>query len=147
MTDSRDDDITIARLQARIERLESIFTQLQEQETRKYGGGYEVRASPEFMIDFQDDGAPTWALFVMRDERSVLLEVRGIVNDDRQIIGHDNSITYSVATPSLDRHRAGYRGELANDSSERIVESATVEDLITALQWLVGKETLRGDPA
>lgn len=95
----------------------------------------------EFKIDFEYDDVPTAALFVMRGDRSVLLEVKTFVNDDRCILRYENSVTYSVATPSLERFRVGFRGELANDSSERVVLNATVEDLIVALQWLVGKET------
>ena len=99
-------------------------------------------AKATFSIDFDiaDGGAPTANLFVMRGDRSVLLEVLGVVDAHRRVVRFENTVTCSVAIPSLDRVRQGYRGELANSSSEEIVSDAGVEDLGAALQWLAGKE-------
>jgi hypothetical protein len=95
----------------------------------------------EFLVDY-DVNTDTTLFNVMRGDRSVTLYVHPIVDADQHLIRTESSITYGLYGPSLKRVRDGFRGELACDTSERVLPNATVEDLIVALQWLVGKGAL-----
>jgi len=131
-------DGEIARLRGVVRKYEEAA---EVAEAAEASPGPRKMARNEFTIDFNgDDDDPTDALFIMRGERSVLLEVRAFANEDRQITRYENSITCCVATPSLERFRDGFRGEMANDVSERVVPNARAEDLIVALQWLLEKK-------
>ena len=65
-------------------------------------------------------------------------EIKPVLDGDR-LTGHETSVVYGVFMHSVERRRAGYTGILAGDTHERTVVNGTVEDVITALQWLVGK--------
>lgn len=93
----------------------------------------------DYFVDY-DDETNTTTVTAFRDERSVSLHVRPFLDSSQQVTGHDASIVLGVFMPSVARRRAGHTGILAGDTQERVVNEAKVEDLIAALEWLVGKK-------
>jgi hypothetical protein len=98
-----------------------------------------VTMTGDYFVDY-DDETNTTTVTAFRDERSVSLHVRPFLDSSQQVTGHDASIVLGVFMPSVARRRAGHTGILAGDTQERVVNEAKVEDLIAALEWLVGKK-------
>jgi hypothetical protein len=92
----------------------------------------------DFMVDY-DTRERVTSLCASRGDRSVSLDVRTVVDENQRVVHYDSSVAYGLYGPSLKRIRDGFRGELACDTSERVVQNATAEDLIVALRWLVGE--------
>lgn len=92
----------------------------------------------EFSIEY-DVEVQTVSLFLIKGERSVLVEKRVVIEEDAKVTRDENSITYAIG-PSVERiHEAFLNGE---DCREWIVANAVVDDLVVALEWLAGKRAM-----
>jgi hypothetical protein len=100
----------------------------------------EKQMTGDFMVDYEEDSKTT-VITAFRGDRSIAVEIRPIMDtkEQDQATGHETTVLYGVYGPSLTRRHEGYTGEAAKDTVERGVSDAKVEDLITALLWLVGR--------
>ena len=140
---TREDEARFAALTARVTLLELLVARLSRasREPDKESSCaeaeiIEMKPGGEFSVDYDPDTRTT-TLSVRRADRDLDLEIRTVVDKDQK--GREEStLVYGLYGPSLKRAHAGWRGELANDSVKRSVSNATVEELIIALQWLLG---------
>lgn len=141
---TREDEARFEALTARITVLELLIARLSRAGRAHDEGpdGVEdeiiaMKPDGEFSVNYDPDTRTT-TLSVRRDDRDIDLEIRTVVDEDQK--GREEStIVYGLYGPSLKRVHAGWRGDLANDSVQRSVSNATAEELIIALQWLLGK--------
>lgn len=140
---TREDEDRFEALAARVTLLEILIASLSRAGREPSEGSHrvedevvEMQPGGEFSVDY-DPETRTTTLSVRRDDRDIDLEIRTVVGKDQK--GREEStIVYGLYGPSLKRAHAGWRGEFANDSVKRSVSNATVEELIIALQWLLG---------
>lgn len=149
--DDLNDRLGLSRLEQRISQLEKEHTRAEGenarlrklevavQEALVHLPDEEAVALPYegcgFMFDYDYD-TRTHHLFVSRDDRSVTLDVRQIVDVARGVRRDEGSITCAIHIPSLRRRPDGHPSE---DVHEYVVsDSIQEEDLIDALRWLVG---------
>lgn len=136
---SREEEDRFETLADRVLRLELLVLRLVGEKADETDAEFiEMKPGGEFSADY-DSNTRTTSFSVLRDDRTVILKVSTVVDDKDQKGHEESSIVYGIYGPSLKRVRAGWRGERAYDTSERTVSNATVEDLIAALQWLIGK--------
>lgn len=98
----------------------------------------------EFVVDYNVDTDVT-SLFASRGDRCVTLEVWHVEDDAHHVLSIESAVSYGLYGPSMERLRMGFRGEDAYDTSECKLPDAKVEDLIVALQWLVGSGEMPPD--
>lgn len=103
----------------------------------------------DFSVDYEEDSNTT-VLYTLREDRYLSLRVRVIRGEPLpnvdvdgepvwEALGEETSIVYGLVAPSLDRVRAGWSGPAADDVIECTIADATVEDVIAALQWVIGE--------
>ena len=140
---TREDEARFEALAARVTLLEILIASLSRAGREHSEGSHrvedevvEMQPGGEFLVDYDPDTRTT-TLSAIRDDRDVHLEIRTVVDEDKKG-RQESTIVYGLYGPSLKRVHAGWRGQLANDTVERRVSNATVEELIIALQWLLG---------
>ena len=140
---TREDEARFEALAARVTLLELLLARLSRAGREHNEGSHsvedevvEMQPGGAFSVDYDPDTRTT-TLSARRDDRDIDLKVRTVVDEDRKG-RQESTIVYGLYGPSLKRVHAGWRGVLANDTVERRVSNATVEELIIALQWLLG---------
>jgi hypothetical protein len=100
-----------------------------------------------FTVDYEEETDST-VLFTSHDDRNISIYIKNIYGDVvtpdpegggdyRNVVGYETTIEYGVEVASITRYHS--HGDPTDFLTERVVDNATVEDVIAALQWVIGK--------
>jgi hypothetical protein len=101
-----------------------------------------------FSIDIEEDpdGLDITNIYAHRGDRGVTISIQPVVEDPEadvsRVLYTTTTVDCDVLATSLERRRMGFKHPLDQDTVlMNRVEHANIEDVIAALQWLIGKDT------